>query len=345
MNKIYYNQADERWASHIYTSSGNNSQTMKSSGCGPTSAAMIISSLKEIVRPDVIADLFVQNGYRSANNGTYLKAFEFIAQKYGLTVNLKYKLDDAVDCLKRGGMVVACCKAGLFSTGGHIIALAGIKDNNTIIVYDPYLYTNKFNLYNRIGRAEIDGNNVYVSYNNFKEYANYGNLYCYEPTNIEVEIPKQEEPIVQEIKPQITNTVGQIKTFNKAVVLYSNSNLRGTTYQYKANTTVEILENITANIDKIKVRATGRVAYVDNTNLYKEVNAQSAQNIIKNTVGQVKRFKSNTVLYSNSNMTGTKYQYLPNTSVIILENASEMVDKIKIRQTGRIAYVNTNAYK
>lgn len=345
MNKIYYNQADERWASHIYTSSGNNSQTMKSSGCGPTSAAMIISSLKEIVYPDAIADIFVQNGYRSASQGTYLKAFEFIAQKYGLTVNLRYKLDDAVDCLKRGGMVVACCKAGLFSTGGHIIVLAGIKDNNTIIAYDPYLYTNKFNLYNRKGKAEVDGNNVYVSYDNFKEYANYGNLYCYEPTNIEVEIPKQEEPVVKEIKPQITNTVGQIKTFNKAVVLYSNSNLSGTTYQYKANTTVEILENVTANIDKVRVRATGRIAYVNNTNLYKESNAAQPQKTKQNTVGQVKRFRNNTTIYSNSNLSGTKYQYLPNTSVIILENVSDTVDKIKVRQTGRIAYVKTSSYK
>lgn len=343
MNKIYYNQADARWASHIYTSSGNKSQTMKSSGCGPTAGAMIISSLKEIVYPNIIADMFVENGYRSANNGTYLKAFEFIAQKYNLTVNLKYKLDDAVECLKHGGMVVACCKAGLFSTGGHIIVLAGMKDDNTIIVYDPYLYANKFKLFNREGKAEVEGNNVYVSYANFKEYANYGNLYCYEPTNVNVEIPKQEQ-IIEEPKAQIKNTVGQIKTFNKAVVLYSNSNLSGTTYQYKVNTTVEVLENVTANIDKIKVRATGRIAYVDNTNLYKESNANQIQTI-KNTVGQIKKFKGNTTLYSNSDLTGTKYQYLPNTTIVILQNINSTIDKVKVRQTGRIAYVNISAYK
>lgn len=343
MNKIYYNQADARWASHIYTSSENKLQTMKSSGCGPTAGAMIISSLKEIVYPNIIADMFVENGYRSANNGTYLKAFEFIAQKYNLTVNLKYKLDDAVECLKRGGMVVACCKAGLFSTGGHIIVLAGMKDDNTIIVYDPYLYANKFKLFNREGKVEVEGNNVYVSYANFKEYANYGNLYCYEPTNINVEIPKQEQ-IIEEPKIQIVNTVGQIKTFNKAVVLYSNSNLSGTTYQYKANTTVEVLENVTANIDKIKVRATGRIAYVDNTNLYKESNTNQIQTV-KNTVGQMKKFKGNTTLYSNSDLTGTKYQYLPNTTIVILQNINSTIDKVKVRQTGRIAYVNISAYK
>lgn len=344
MNKIYYNQADPRWSSHVYTSCGNNSQTMKTSGCGPTSGAMIISSLKKIVYPNEVADLFVKKGYRSANSGTYLKAFEFIAKEYGLNVNLRYKLDEAVECLKRGGMVVACCQAGLFSTGGHIIVLAGMKDDNTIIVYDPYLYRNKFNLYNRAGKVEVDGNNAYVSYDNFKQFGNYGNLYCYEPTNIEVELPKVEEQPVEEIKPQIQNTIGQIKTFNKAVTLYSNSNLSGTTYQYKANTTIEILENVTANIDKIRVRVTGRIAYVDNTNLYKEANTNVAP-AIKNTIGQVKRFKANTTLYANSNLSGTTYQYLPNTSVVVLENVTADIDKIKVRQTGRVAYVKTSAYK
>ena len=82
-------------------------------------------------------------------------------------------------------------QSGLFTTGGHYIVLAGLKDNNTIIVYDPYLYTNKFNVYGRQGKAKVEGNNVYVTYDNFKEYGAYSNLYCYYPNNSDNTTPKE----------------------------------------------------------------------------------------------------------------------------------------------------------
>ncbi len=65
----------------------------------------------------------------------------------------------------------------------------------------------------------------------------------------------------------------------------------------------------------------------------------------QSTVGQIKTFKQSTILYSNKDLTGTQYNYKPNTTVEVLENISETVDKIKVRVTGRIAYVNVNNYK
>lgn len=66
----YYSQADSRWANLPYTSTGNKSQTMKSSACGPTSAAMVVSSSKGAILPTTMAQLFVDNGYRTRDNGT-----------------------------------------------------------------------------------------------------------------------------------------------------------------------------------------------------------------------------------------------------------------------------------
>ena len=40
----YYSQIDNRWKNNLYTSVGNKTQTIGSSGCGPTTAAMIVSS-------------------------------------------------------------------------------------------------------------------------------------------------------------------------------------------------------------------------------------------------------------------------------------------------------------
>lgn len=65
----------------------------------------------------------------------------------------------------------------------------------------------------------------------------------------------------------IVNTVGQTKKFAGATKIYSNSNLTGIQYDYKANTSVKILGNVSPNIDKIQVIQTGRVGYVS-TSVY-----------------------------------------------------------------------------
>ena len=57
MGKVYYNQADSRWASHPYPSQEFPGATIKSGGCGVTCAAMVVSSSKEIVRPDTMGDI------------------------------------------------------------------------------------------------------------------------------------------------------------------------------------------------------------------------------------------------------------------------------------------------
>lgn len=134
-----------------------------------------------------------------------------------------------------------------------------------------------------------------------------------------------------------SNTTGQTRK-TKACYLYSNSNLTGTKYTYKANTTVTILQNISNNVDKVRVNVTGRVAFI-NTSNYK------GSTSINNTVGQYKRLKNRTYLYSNSNLTGTKYTYLPLTQVKIIRNVSSSIDYVYVIKTGRYAYVSTSAYK
>lgn len=56
----YYSQIDSRWSSRMYSSTGNSSQTIGTSGCGPTSAAMIVTAIKGSITPTEMADLFVK---------------------------------------------------------------------------------------------------------------------------------------------------------------------------------------------------------------------------------------------------------------------------------------------
>ena len=44
----------------MYSSIENKSQTIGSSGCGPTSAAMVVSSIKGNITPDTMAELYTK---------------------------------------------------------------------------------------------------------------------------------------------------------------------------------------------------------------------------------------------------------------------------------------------
>ena len=174
----YYSQLDSRWRYNMYSSVGDSSQTIGTSGCGPTSAAMVVSSIKGNITPNEMANLYMQYGYRSANQGTYWSAFKWTADVFDIGYSECYKLDDAVAKLKDNNYIIASCNQGLFTYGGHFIVLTGVE-GDYIKVYDPYLYSGKFSTSSRIGKAEVKGNTVYVSIENFREYANYQKFFCF----------------------------------------------------------------------------------------------------------------------------------------------------------------------
>lgn len=138
----YYSQLDSRWASKTYTSCGNSNQTIGTSGCAPTTASMIVTAIKGTITPPEMANLFVQYGYRSSNNGTYLSAFRFVADTFDLEYQEAENFDQAIELLRNNHYVAVSCANGLFTTGGHLILLYGI-DGDTIKIYDPYLYSRK----------------------------------------------------------------------------------------------------------------------------------------------------------------------------------------------------------
>lgn len=174
----YYSQLDNRWKNQMYSSVGNSTQTIGTSGCGPTSSAMVVSSIKGTITPNEMANLYMQYGYRSANQGTYWSAFKWTADVFNIGYSECYKLDDAIAKLKDNNYIIVSCNQGLFTYGGHFIVLVGVE-GDYIKVYDPYLYSGKFSTSSRIGKAEVKGNTVYVSIENFREYANYQKFFCF----------------------------------------------------------------------------------------------------------------------------------------------------------------------
>ena len=68
MEVTYYNQLDERWADTMYGTSG----TIGQAGCGPTSMAIVISTLTgEAHDPIELSNWSVANGHRCEGNGSY----------------------------------------------------------------------------------------------------------------------------------------------------------------------------------------------------------------------------------------------------------------------------------
>ncbi|MFD1954311.1 C39 family peptidase [Paenibacillus thailandensis] len=140
-NIVYYSQEDSRWRNILYSIRNDKTQTIGTSACGPTCAAMAISSLtgKELL-PPAAAAYAVENGYRTANSGTAWGFFSSIAKQYGLEVIQTGSLDQVLVALAAGKLVVASMRPGHFTGGGHFILLVDVNQSdgvNWIDVYDP----------------------------------------------------------------------------------------------------------------------------------------------------------------------------------------------------------------
>lgn len=212
----YYSQIDSRWSNKMYSSVGDRSQTIGTSGCGPTSSAMVVSSIKGTITPDVMAGLYTQYGYRSANQGTYWSAFRWTADVFNIGYSECYRLDDAVAKLRNNHYIIASCNQGLFTYGGHFIVLTGVE-GNYIKVYDPYLYNGKFDVSSRRGKAIVKGNTVYVSIDNFRAYANYQKFFCFK--NDRTDVKENTTNVV------ISNTTSSVSNVNYKVRITANSGL------------------------------------------------------------------------------------------------------------------------
>ena len=272
----YYSQADSRWATKLYTSTNNRTQTMKSSACGPTSGAMVVSSAKGAILPTTLARLSVDNGYRTANSGTAWAFFPFIADYFGFKEYHKTSdFNKTMDYLKQKNAIgtskyyiICSCGSGLFTSSGHYIVLASL-DGNTIRVMDPYLYNGKFTTASRRNaNVEVKGTSAYVSKENFKKYANAKSFWIFsnDKGNEQKKSNDSQVKKTTKAKSKIKNTVGKKKTLKKNCYLYKKKKLSGTKYTYLKNTRVKVLKNISSKVDYVKVIATGRKAYIKISN-------------------------------------------------------------------------------
>lgn len=132
---IYYNQMDERWKDLPY-----GTDDIGHYGCGPTSMAMVVSSLTlETVDPPHMAQWAYENGHWCSKSGSYNSVVTGAAQAWGLNVTASPRTSPQplIDALSSGKLVVAIMGPGHFTKHGHFIVLRGVTSDGKVLVADP----------------------------------------------------------------------------------------------------------------------------------------------------------------------------------------------------------------
>lgn len=148
MNKqpVKYLQYDARWKALPYRVKGETA-TIGGSGCGPTSAAMIIETMTgKTFTPVDACKWSVDHGYKALNAGTYFGYFKPQFEAFGIKCDMlnwtnTYGKPDhenhkkVEQMLKEGYYFIALMSKGLWTSGGHYIVVWWSDDK--IRINDP----------------------------------------------------------------------------------------------------------------------------------------------------------------------------------------------------------------
>jgi hypothetical protein len=143
---VSYLQTDPRWKNKPYRVKGE-SATIGSAGCGPTAAAMLLSTLTgKSITPEDTCKWSVDHGYKALGNGTYYAYFAPQFAAYGIKcwqlnwVNAYHNtkatsFDETVKYLKQGYYAIALMKKGTWTGGGHFVVMWWADDK--VRINDP----------------------------------------------------------------------------------------------------------------------------------------------------------------------------------------------------------------
>lgn len=133
-NAAYWRQGDERWGSASYGTA-----SIAASGCGPTSASMLISSVTDsIITPKDAADWSVSHGYRIPGVGTSWDFFPAIGREYGVNLTPTTDQNALKAALQSGRPAILSGQGAVpFTKSGHLIMAVGMDSSGRLIINDP----------------------------------------------------------------------------------------------------------------------------------------------------------------------------------------------------------------
>ena len=129
---VYYNQFD-------YEGARYGTSTIADSGCGPTCAAMVLSTLlDEKITPQEMCDYSASHGHL-VPGGTEDAFFDDVFNEYGVSYTKEEQTEEnIIASLEAGNIIIAHMGRGNFTSGdGHFIVLTGIDEYGNVIVANP----------------------------------------------------------------------------------------------------------------------------------------------------------------------------------------------------------------
>ncbi len=129
---VYYDQNDPKWQNAGYS--------IASSGCGPTSIAMIIATKKDKkITPVEVTKFLSDKGMWNAGDGIFHSGFAAAGEEYGMKVTeIGTDWDKAKEALKAGKFLTLSGQGGApYTSGGHIIVARDITDDGKIVIANP----------------------------------------------------------------------------------------------------------------------------------------------------------------------------------------------------------------
>jgi len=132
---VYFCQSDEEWADQLY-----GADPIGRFGCGPTAMAMAIASMTDTdTDPAMMAAWAAKHGYWARRSGSYDSIVMGTARAFGLEVEslTQRTVDEMLQALWDGKLLVAHVGPGHFTNGGHFILIRGVTLSGEVLVADP----------------------------------------------------------------------------------------------------------------------------------------------------------------------------------------------------------------
>lgn len=139
---VYYSQKEDKYKKVPYAGSD-----MHTSGCGPSSFAMVLSTmLKKEILPEEISEFSEKHGHVAEELGTLWTLFEHGARQYGIKGGdalepTKENIEKAKNVLKnKKGLAILSLNNNLnkyWTRAGHLVAWVGLTKDGKILINDP----------------------------------------------------------------------------------------------------------------------------------------------------------------------------------------------------------------
>ena len=136
---ISFLQGDNEWGSESYSVIGSRSQTIATSGCGPTSMAMVLNYyVDESITPIQTSIFALENNHRTRYDGTSWAYFEDMANEYDLEFIQTASSVEALEWMntQEDPLVICSMGPGLWTSAGHFILLWDVE-NGVAHINDP----------------------------------------------------------------------------------------------------------------------------------------------------------------------------------------------------------------